>query len=171
MPPRASFSMTLAPLNDALSLSSPRTTAQMEWSRSRSSKILPVVRAALDRAQHVMLAKPDHAEHAVPAEPGLAEHLTAALKVCSKCYGVRTTKLLVTNSPSFTAACAVLWLYPPSPTNTQQHLARSCGPTIHHPPSPKQDIEARSIAAARPTFGPTCFRIISRPSKGTPKYL
>lgn len=136
------------------SLSSPRTTTQMEWSRPRSSSPPPVVRAALDRAQHVMPAKPDQAEHAVPVEPGLAEHLTAALKVCSKCYGVRTTKLLVTDSPSFTAACAVLWLYPPSPTNTQQLLARSCGSTIHHPPSPKQHIEARSIAAARPTFGP-----------------
>ena len=67
--------MALAPLNDAPSLFSPRTTTQMEWSRSRSSSPRPVVRAALDRAQHVMPAKPDHAEHAVPAEPGLAEHL------------------------------------------------------------------------------------------------
>ena len=93
------------------SLSSPRTTTQMEWSRPRSSSPPSVVRAALDRAQHVMPAKPDQAEHAMPVEPGLAEHLTAALKVCSKCYGVRTTKLLVTNFPSFTAACVVLWLY------------------------------------------------------------
>ena len=75
--------MTLAPLNDALSLSSPRTTAQMEWSRSRSSTPPSVVRAAWDRAQNVMPAKPGHAEFDVPAEPGLEEHLTAAVKVCS----------------------------------------------------------------------------------------
>ena len=114
---------------------SPRTNTQMEWSggsRSRSSSPpAPVARAALDRAEHAVPTESDLAEHTASAEPGVAEHLAAAAQVCVR---------YIQQQSVITAAPRI----PP----------QTCGIGVHHPPSPKQHIEARSIEAARPTFGP-----------------